>query len=127
MPFEQQTKLVLRSLIWDHQGRVRIAFSSVIAQSSSPEHVETITVCEGLKLTKNFDYSSFTIESDYKGVINQLQFRFRALTPSGHIHRQIFASINRLQVLLSFARRSGNMATHLLASKAILNIYPTFG
>lgn len=64
------SKVGFGDLIRDHQDRVRIVFTGTIIQSFSSKHAETITVREGLKLTKRFGYLGFTIESDCKGIIN---------------------------------------------------------
>ncbi|KAI5683318.1 hypothetical protein M9H77_04546 [Catharanthus roseus] len=101
-----------------------VLHSQAPLQASSPEHAETIAVCEGLKLAERFGYSCFTIEIDCKGVINQLQSHSGALSPLEHKRRQIFTFIDRLQVLLSFARRNANVLVYLLTAKAISN-YPS--
>ncbi|KAI5649120.1 hypothetical protein M9H77_35125 [Catharanthus roseus] len=58
-------------LIRDHLGR----------------HAETIAIRESLRLTRRFGYTNYTVESDCKAIIDQLQARSGILGSLGHIHQ----------------------------------------
>lgn len=75
-------------LIRDHHRRVRITFIAIIMHSLSPKHAE-IVVCEGLKLAKRFGYNNFTLESDCKGVVDQLKSHLGVHGPLGYVHKLI--------------------------------------
>lgn len=71
-----------------------------------------------------FGYTDFTLESNCKGMVDQLKSRSGFFGPLGHVHRKIFTLIDWLHVILSFARQSTNVPAHLLASQAVSN-YPS--
>lgn len=98
-------------------------FTNFLEYLPSPEHAETVAICEGLCSAKRFGYTSFTLESDCKGFIDQLKSRSWVLSSLGHVHTQIHALVDRL-IVLSFARCITNVPIHLLAAKAVLT-YPS--
>ncbi|KAI5676888.1 hypothetical protein M9H77_07838 [Catharanthus roseus] len=106
-------------LIQDHQGQVRLSFTTKLVHSTSPGHFETVAIQEGLWLAERFGYSGFILENDCKGVVDQLRSRSGPLGLLGHIHEQIFSLVDKLNVSLSFVRRYANTPAHILVALAI--------
>lgn len=51
---------------------MRFSFTMALAYSHSPEHAETIAIREGLRQAERFGYTNYILESDCKGIIDQL-------------------------------------------------------
>lgn len=111
-------------LIRYHQGNVWISFSYALVASHSSEHAETINIWGGFRQAERFGYTHFTLESDYKAVIDQLLSQSGLLGTLRHVHRQIFTFVNRLDVVIYFVQFSANILAHLLASQTV-STYPS--
>lgn len=96
-------------LIRSHPGQVRIAFTRRLMHSPFLEHAETVAIQEGLRLAQRFSFFVFTVQSDCRGVIDQLKSRLAVLGSLGYIHSQIFSQVDRLNISLSFVRHSDNV------------------
>lgn len=106
-------------LIMDHFGRMRFSFTIALASSHSPKHVEMIAIVEGFRMAERFGYTNYTLESDCKGVIDQLRARLGFLSSLGHIHQRILDLVDRQSIVLSFVRRDTNILAHLLAAHTV--------
>lgn len=83
------------SLIRDHLGRVRISVIVALTHSHSPKYTETFAICEGLRLAERFGYINYTVENDYKVVIDQLLVWSGILSSLRHIHEQILSLVDK--------------------------------
>ncbi|KAI5663767.1 hypothetical protein M9H77_23090 [Catharanthus roseus] len=111
------------SLIRDHQRQVQLSFTMKLVHLTSPEHAETVAIREGLRLVERFGYSGSILESDCKGVFDQLRTRSGSLGLLGHIYEHIFSLVDKLNVSLCFVRLYANVSAHTLVVMAISTYY----
>ncbi|XP_019158432.1 PREDICTED: uncharacterized protein LOC109155154 [Ipomoea nil] len=108
-------------IIRDDKGSFVAALQTQIEGSYHPKTAEAIAVREALKWIKILHYQSILVESDALLVINGLK-DLSCITSFDLILDDIRnLAIDLIDVSFLFAKRSANMAAHLLAREAMFN------
>ncbi|XP_034219163.1 uncharacterized protein LOC117630568 [Prunus dulcis] len=108
------------AVVRNDKGEVMAAMTFPLAVATSPKHAEIMALHFGMKFARDASFSSFLIESNSQGVVNDIKKdEEESWASDGHLIDDIKRSLQHFEdVTISFSPRGCNQVAHSLARHA---------